>query len=155
MADDAQTGDLRSRADAAMDAALAETAGVRDPRPYYRPVLKHLRDRDPSAFARAISHFESVLVPALARGDDPLGGWLEYGLLLAAELGTGRLVEVDATGRAQPIDNAGDARGLVLHIPDAVDAPVLVLRHPAAGSAAQDATVELLAAGRVTASAYD
>lgn len=153
--EDARTEDARSRADAAIEAALAETAGIRDPRPYYRPVLKHLRARDPAAFARAISHFESVLVPALARGDDPLRGWLEYGLLLAAELGIGRLVEVDPTGRAHPIDNAGDARGLVLHIPDVEDAPVLVLRHPGAGSAAQDATVELLAAGRVTASAYD
>lgn len=155
MADDAGTEDARRLADAAIEAALAGGAAIRDPRPYYRPVLKHLREKDPAAFARAISHFESILVPALARGADPLRGWLEYGLLLATELGAGRLMEVDPTGRARPIDDAAGAGGLVLHVPDAEEAPVLVLRHPVSGSAAQGATVELLAAGRVTASAYD
>jgi hypothetical protein len=155
MADEAGAREARQRADMALEAALAAGAEIRDPRPYFRPVLKHLREADPEAFSRAIAHFENELVPSLAAGADAVRGWLDYGLLLATAVGPGRLVEVDATGRARPVDDALTARGLVLHIPDAEAAPVLVLRHPSAGSAAQDATVELLAEGRVTASAYD
>jgi hypothetical protein len=159
MADDEGNRELRQRADAALEAALAAAlaagAGIRDPRPYFRPVLKHLRETDPEAFSRAIAHFESELVPALAAGADPVRGWLEYGLLLATALGPGRLLEVDATGRAHPVEAPLTAGGLVLHIPDAEASPVLVLRHPSAGSPPQEATVELLAEGRVTASAYD
>jgi hypothetical protein len=154
MADDEGARAVRQRADAALEAALAAGAGIRDPRPYCRPVLKYLRETDPQAFARAITHFESELVPALAEGADPVRRWLEYGLLLASVLGPGRLMEVDATGRAHPVEDPLTASGLVLHIPDAEATPVLVLRHPSAGSPAQDATVELLAEGRVTASAY-
>jgi hypothetical protein len=155
MAEDDRNRQLRQRADAALETALAVGAGIRDPRAYFRPVLKHLRETDPQAFSRAITHFESDLVPALAGGADPVRGWMEYGLLLATALGPGRLMEVDGTGRAQPVEHPLSASGLVLHIPDAEAAPVLVLRHPSDGSPAQEATVELLAAGRVTASAYD
>jgi hypothetical protein len=155
MADDAVAREARQRADMALEAALAAGAEIRDPRPYFRPVLKHLREADPQAFSRAIAHFENELVPSLAAGADAVRGWLDYGLLLATAVGPGRLMEVDATGRARPVDDALAARGLVLHIPDSEASPVLVLRHPSTGSPAQDATVELLAEGRVTASAYD
>ena len=74
--------DLRARADARLEAALAG-APWRDPRPFFRPVLKHLKDRDPAGFERAIDHFQSTLIPAVAGDGDPLAEWLEYGRLLA------------------------------------------------------------------------
>jgi hypothetical protein len=46
------TEDMKRQADERLRAAL-EGAGVRDPRPLYRPVIKYLRDHDPGAFARA------------------------------------------------------------------------------------------------------
>lgn len=146
--------DQRRRADERLESVLP-TAGLRDPRPFYRPVLKYLREHDPAAFTRALDHFESALVPTLADGADPLQGWLEYGLLLAEAVAPGRTLEVDATGRARPAGDPASWTGLVLYLPDDPDAPALLLRCPAPGSPAQDATVELLVAGRVTASAYD
>jgi hypothetical protein len=145
-------------ADRRLEAAL-ESSGVRDPRPYFRPVLKYLRDEDPAAFGRALQYHEGVLIPAVAGGADPLGAWLEYGLRLAGAMGTGRTVEVDATGRARTLETAvpdvAAASGLVLHLPEDGAAPALVLRYPGASAPAQDATVELLVAGRLSASAYD
>lgn len=152
------TQDPKAEADARLDAALAR-AEVRDPRPLFRPVLKHLRERDPDAFGRALGHYETVLVPAVAAGADPMGAWLQYGLQLAAAMGPGRTVAVDATGRAVTLEQAGVAAAaggaLVLHLPDDDTAPVLVLRYPGSSSAAQDATVELLVAGRVSARVYE
>lgn len=140
-----------------MAAALAADPAVRDPRPFYRPVLKYLRETDPEAFGRALSHYETTLVPAVADGADPLASWLEYGRLLADALGPGETVAVDATGRAR---SAGEVEtdptpGLALHIPAAGAAPVLILRYPVPSSPHQDAAVELLAAGRVNASLYE
>jgi hypothetical protein len=145
--------DPKAEADRQLESALG-SAGVRDPRPYFRRVLKHLRERDPDAFARALQHYETVLIPAVAGGADPLAAWLDYGLHLAGAMGEGRTVEVDGTGRAREWA-AGAAGGLVLHLPDDDTAPALVLRYPAPASPAQDATVELLVAGRVSASAYE
>lgn len=138
-----------------MEAALEQGPPVRDPRPFYRPVLKYLRESDPAAFAAALSHYRDVLVPAVADGAEPLARWLDYGRLLAGALGPGQTVEVDPTGRAREIEEIAEADGLVLHLPVAAAAPVLVLRHPRETTPHQDATVELLAAGRVTASAYE
>jgi hypothetical protein len=153
-ASSAMADDLKSRADARLAAALAADAAPADPRPLFRPVLRHLREHDPAAFTRAIAHFEDVLVPAVAEGGDPLAAWMEYGLLLAAALGGGRMLEVDPTGFARPVPDPNSSGQLVLHVPDSETAPVLVLRHPASPSAAQVATVELLVDGRVSASAY-
>jgi hypothetical protein len=147
------TDDLKSRADARLASALAAPGAPVDPRPLFRPVLRHLRERDPAAFDRALAHFEGTLVPAVAGGADPLRAWLNYGLLLASALGAGRTVEVDPTGRARSLEE-GTGGGLVLHVPEADDAPVLVLHQPTDASPAQVATVELLVVGRVTASAY-
>lgn len=148
------TDDPKSRAEALLVSALDGPGAPADPRPLFRPVLRHLRERHPAAFARAIGHFEETLVPSVAGGADPLRAWLDYGLLLASAVGPGQMVEVDRSGRARPVEDVAAAQGLVLHIPEAEDAPVLVLRQPAVGSSAQVATVELLVAGRVTASAY-
>lgn len=147
------TGEQKSRADARLEAAL-QGADHRDPRPYLRAVLRHLRERNAEAFSRATRYFQDELVPAVAGEADPLEAWAEYGERLARELGAGRTVELDSTGRARPVDDARSARGLVLFIPDATDAPVLVLRYPRDPAPAQHAAYELLVEGRQTASAY-
>lgn len=136
-----------------MEAAL-ENAAVRDPRPFYRMALRHLRQTDPEGFQRALSYYEGELVPAVAGGDDALATWTEYGAVLARALGPGRAVDLDRTGRARPADPAGDLEGLVLYLPDDPAPPVLVLRYPRDASPAQHAAYELLVEGRQTASAY-
>lgn len=148
------TDDLKPRADARLEAALAE-ADHRDPRPFYRTALRYLRERDEEAFGRAFRYFEDELVPAVAGDADPATAWAEYGAVLARALGAGRMVELDGTGRARTVDTAVGARGLVLYVPDRADTPVLVLRYPREASAAQHAAYELLVEGRRGASAYD
>lgn len=146
--------DPKTRADARLETALQD-ADRADPRPLYRPALKHLRDRKPDAFQDALRYLEEELIPAVAGEADPLGAWLDYGRRLARALGEGRLVELDSTGRARPVSDPAEARGLVLHLPDDPGAPALALRHPRHPSTAQQAAFELLVEGRQTASAYD
>jgi hypothetical protein len=146
--------DPKRDADQRLDAALAVDGAPRDPRPYFRPALRFLKERDAGAYDRALAHLDETLIPAVVGGADPLGAWLEYGMLLAELLGPGRTVAVDATGRAEPTADVAAAEGLVLHLSDIDDRPALVLRCPASLSPAQNATIELLVAGRVTASAY-
>lgn len=146
--------DLRARADARLQAALAE-APWRDPRPYLRPILKHLRERDPAAFDRALAHFDATLVPAVAGEGDPLGEWLEYGRVLGSLAGAGRVVAIDSTGRAAEAEGEPPPDALLLHLPDAPEAPAVVLRCPRDATQAQEASIELLVLGRVSASAYD
>ncbi|NIP80689.1 MAG: hypothetical protein GWM90_16300 [Gemmatimonadetes bacterium] len=145
--------ELRNRADARLETALRD-ADRRDPRPYYRTALRHLREHDPEAFQRALRFFEEELVPAVADEADPLEAWLEYGRRLAAAFGPGRTVELDSTGRERPVPDPGTAAGLVLHIPDDDRSPVLVLRCPRDPSRAQTGALELLVEGRQTASLY-
>lgn len=144
----------RAQADARLETALA-AADYRDPRPFYRSALRYLREHDDEGFRRAIGYFDEELVPAVAGDADPLTAWGEYGALLGRTLGAGRIMELDSTGRARPVESVEDTRGLVLYIPDDPAPPVLVLRYPTNASAAQHAAYELLVTGRQTASAYD
>ena len=143
--------DLRARADARLEAAL-NGSGIRDPRPHLRRMLKHLKDRNPPAFERALSHYESVLVPGVAGEDDPLGRWLEYGRLLAELSGEGAMMAIDGTGRARPADDAPPPDSLILYLPESAETPAAVLRCPAETTAAQDASIQLLVLGRVSIS---
>jgi hypothetical protein len=147
---------LRARAEARLDEAL-EAAPVRDPRPYLRRVLKYLKERDPAAFERAIAHYESALIPAVAGDGDALGEWQEFGMVLARLTGDGRVVAIDGTGRAAPAagsagqgdpEPGGDA--LLLYLPEAEDRPPVVLRCPREATAAQEASIDLLVLGRVS-----
>lgn len=148
------TDEMKARADARLEAALRD-ADRQDPRPYYRHALRHLRDRDPDGLERATRYFEDELVPAVAGEADPLGAWEEFGRRLAEELGPGRTLELDATGRARSPDATGARAGLVLYLPDDEQAPILVLQCPKELSPARTAALELLVEGRQTASAYD
>ena len=147
------SADLRARADVRLDAAL-ETSPIRDPRPYFRRVLKFLKERDPAAFERAIAHYESTLIPAVAGEGDPLAEWLEYGMVLARLVGEGRVVAIDGTGRAAPAEVAPGAAtdgggALLLYLPGDPEKPPVVLRCPRDATPAQEASIELLVLGRV------
>lgn len=148
------TDAYRAQADARLETALA-AADYRDPRPFYRSALKYLREHDEEGFRRALGYFDEELVPAVAEDADPLMAWAEYGTLLGRTLGAGRIMELDSTGQASPLESVKGARGLVLYIPDDPAPPVLVLRYPTNASAAQHAACELLVTGRQTASAYE
>ena len=146
--------DLRARADARLEEALA-AAAVEDPRAACRDRLKALRAADPAAFARAVDYFENTLVAAVAGGAEPLGQWLEYARVLAEAGGAGRTVMVDRRGRARPYDGptalpaagaSADPAGaaLVLFLPTDTRRGALPLLLPRAPSAAQNASLDLL-----------
>lgn len=138
--------DARNAADTRLDAALA-AAGIEDPRPAYRDRLRALRSAQPDAFARALAYFETTLVPAVAGGAEPLSAWVEYGRFLAEAAARGRVVSVDASGRARPYEPPPSA-DLVLFIADDGRRGVTPLLEPGAPSEAQRATLDLLVRGR-------
>lgn len=140
--------DLRARADARLEEALA-SAAIRDPRPHLRPILKHLKENDPAAYKTALSHLENTLIPAVAADADPLEAWLDYGLRLARLAGAGKMVAIDGSGRATPVETEVPEGALALHLPDAAGAPAAVLRCPRETTPAQDASIALLVLGRV------
>ncbi len=147
--------DIRARADARLEQALA-AAGVEDPRPACRDRLKALRAENPAAFARAVDYYEHRLLAAIAGGAEPLSQWVDYARVLAEAAGDGRVVMVDATGRARPYDGAvapgaGDtpaASALVLFLPQDARRGALPLLLPAAPTAAQQASLDLLVGRR-------
>ncbi len=143
----------RKRADARLEAAL-QGADQTDPRPHYRPALRYLKHTDDAAFRRVLGYYEDTLVPTVAGEADPLAAWREYGGVLTEELGPGRLLELDSTGRARGTASVDGARGMVVYVPDSPTAPVLILREPKDATPAQTAAKELLVDGRQTASRY-
>ncbi len=150
----AASDESRAVADARLAAAL-ESASIRDPRPYYRHALVQLKQRSPNGYARAVAYFDEQLVPTVAGDGDPLTSWLAYGRMIAGEIGPGCEVEVDPSGRVLAPDVQRPGRGLLLWLPDDEAAPATLLRAPRKWTRAQEATVELLVQGRVTASAYE
>jgi hypothetical protein len=143
---DMSTEEQKRRADARLETRLEE-AGLADPRDLYRARLRQLRARDASAFDRALAYYENELVPRVAEDGDPVAEWLAYGKMLAALGGSGRVVRVDESGRAEPADD-DDATGLLLFMPENTSEPAMVLSAPAHPSPAQSATVQLLAERR-------
>ncbi|HUE76817.1 MAG TPA: hypothetical protein VMM83_02670 [Longimicrobiales bacterium] len=142
------TDDPRDRADARLEQAL-KSAAIRDPRPHLRPILKHLKERDPAAYDRALSHLEATLIPAVAADADPLAAWLEYGRLLTRLAGAGQTMAIDGTGRAAPVEKGVPDGALVLYLPDAAGTPAVVLSCPRETTPAQEASIALLVLGRV------
>ncbi len=140
MSDDSQ----RHTADERFARALAES-GARDPRDFYRQQLRELREHDENAFRRALDHYESRLVPAVAAGaSDPLGEWLEYGRLLAQLRADGTTVQIDRGGRSRPYAPPVPVEELVLHLPTSTREPALPVGIPPQLSPAQRAAFELL-----------
>jgi len=134
--------EFKMRAEARLDEAV-HGAGLADPRVPLRARLRELKESHPAAFDQARSHYEQTVLPALAEAADPLAAWVDYACFLAQLTSTGRLVGIDATGRATAFQAASPGL-LVLFIPDDTPAAVLVALAPAQPSAAQQATVDLL-----------
>lgn len=136
--------DLRARADARFEHALKQT-GARDPRNFFRDMLRDLKAEDAEGFRRALRYYEETLIPAVAgEGSDPVGEWLEYGRVLASLMTAGRTVQVDAGGRALDYARPVPADALVLHLPANAARPALVLGLPPKLSPHQRATYDLL-----------
>ena len=128
-------------ADERTDQAIGD-APFEDFREAYRERLRWLKDSQPQAFTRALSHYNDILVPNIAAGAAPLAEWLEYGRLLGNLSGAGKVMQIDETGRAFPFTNG--AEGLILHLPEDTNVPALALTVPKALSDAQKATLGLL-----------
>ncbi|MFW6200685.1 MAG: hypothetical protein ACOC8K_08930 [Gemmatimonadota bacterium] len=142
--------ELKDRADARFEAAL-EAAGARDPRDYYRDVLRELKGRDPDAYEAAVEHFQETLIPGIASGElQPLEAWREYGRKLAERVAEGRTVEIDATGLSHPHDPSAHQDRLVVHLPDDTGEKAILVSLPAEVTPAQQATYDLLVAGKQT-----
>jgi hypothetical protein len=128
-------------ADERTDQAISD-APFEDFREAYRERLRWLKDSQPQGFTRALSHYNDILVPNIARGSDPLAEWIQYGGLLGNFSGKGKTVRIDETGRSHPFDESLD--GLILHLPDDTNIPALALAVPKQLSEAQRATLNLL-----------
>lgn len=141
------TADLRSAADRNLTTAAAGL-GLADPRPPFRDRLRFLQANHPDAFATALRHYESVVLPAISGGGDVMEAWVQYGETIGALTSPGRMMRVDASGRAARYAAPVTEASLVLHVPDQNDAPVLVTVAPVSPTPAQQATLDLLVHGR-------
>ena len=130
----------KATAEARTEAAIAQ-APVEDFRGAFRDRLRWLKDNRADAFASALSHYNDVLVPNIARGSDPIEEWITYGRRLGELSGPGKTVSIDETGRSGPFQGLA---GLVLHLPDDTAVPALALAVPRSLSDAQKATLSLL-----------
>ncbi|MCI0434135.1 MAG: hypothetical protein L0271_10945 [Gemmatimonadetes bacterium] len=135
-------------ATARLTRALAER-GLADARDAYRARLRALRTSDPDAFRRATAYYEAEVTPRLESADDPIEVWIEYGRMLGELSGPGRLVAIDATGRAQTHRPPLPDSTLVLFMPEENTQDVLTAVMPASPSRAQQAAHALLVEKRL------
>ncbi len=139
----------QEEADRRYDLRIQET-GARDPREFYRDILKDLRETDAEAYQEMVARYQAEVVAPLAEGSgDPLLTWLEFGRALAQRTAPGRLVRVDATGRAEPVQEELSWGDLLLHLPDQPRGRALPVGIPPEPTPAQRATLDLLVTGRV------
>lgn len=140
--------DVQAIADQRFQKALEET-GVRDPRDFYRDRLRELREANPEAYARGVTHYRDRLIPGIAEGSlEPIQAWLEYGILLAELTAPGRIITVDETGRAGPRPEKLTGRELLLHLPGNEKQRAILVGLPPELSDAQRATFDLLVQGK-------
>lgn len=134
--------DLKERAEARYLESLRSHA-LADVRPRYRTLLKRLRGADPDAYEEAVRRYEEDLLSETASAEgDPVAAWIAYGMWLANRLEPGTPVAVDATGRAEEVDDDPPLGALLLHLPE--DGRALVLAEPQEPTDHQSATRELL-----------
>ena len=130
-------------------AEALEEAGARDPRDYYRDRLRDLKQVDPGAYQQAVSHYEDILIPSIARGEaEPLAAWRAYGLEIAKLTAPGRTVAIDATGKAEAYEHPGPPGSMILHLPEKRGTRPLLVGLPPAPSPAQMAAYDWLVGGR-------
>ena len=139
----------QAQAEKRLEAALEET-GARDPRPCCRDRLRDLKDVDANAFQQAVDYYRGELIPAIASGAEPLTAWIEYGCRIAQLTCEGRTVAIDKTGLAREYSDQADLDELVLHLPLGGRRRALLVGLPRERSPAQQATCDLLVAGRLS-----
>jgi len=133
----------RQRADDRLEQAL-EHESLQDPREPFRDRLRWLKEHDPAAFEEARRFHEEVVIPGIAAGAEPLPHWLAFGRRLAELTGAGKLLEIEPGGRAWSA-SADPARDrLVVHLPEDLRLPALVLRRPRELAPSQQAACDLL-----------
>ena len=133
---------LRTTAEARLEQAAA-ALGLADPRPPYRDRLRLLRDTHPDAFQRAIAHYETQVLPAMATGD-AIVAWLGYAQFLTGLTADGTLHVIDESGRAAVYTPPLAPNSLALFVPEDTAEAVLVAASPLHISRAQQATLDLL-----------
>lgn len=128
-----------------LEAAL-DDRGLRDPRGYYRELLKKLKARDAEGYRAAVAYHEERLAGGLASADaDAVEEWVEYGRYLAELLTPGRTWSVDPSGLAEPYHRPPAADALILHVPEAPHERGVILSAPKNLTPPQKATYDLLA----------
>ncbi|HUF11970.1 MAG TPA: hypothetical protein VMN78_02595 [Longimicrobiales bacterium] len=143
--------DPKEAADRRTDEAFARSRWA-DPRGEYRVILRQLRERDEAAFEDAVREYEAAVSARLSDASvDPVPAWLAYGQRLAGRIGGGRTVGIDESGRASDVDDLPAEPTLLLHLPAAEGARAIVVARPREPSAAQRATLAVLAEGRTAA----
>jgi hypothetical protein len=141
--------DLQQEADRRFAARLRES-GARDPRDFYRELLRRLKARDEAAYGKAVERFrDRVMTPVARDGVDPLEAWTLYGLSLARELHPGRTVVLDRAGRSIPFEPPPDHGSLILQLPDERRERAVPVSLPPDPSPAQRAALDLLVEGKV------
>lgn len=142
------TDDLRKKADERLEEALA-ASGARDPREFYRDMLRQLKSESEPSYRKAVAYYDDVLVPDVASGRaEPLRAWRSYGRTLAELTAPGTTVDVDPSGMSRPHGQGDDATELVLHIPDARNRRAILVGLPVDLSPAQRATFDFLVRGK-------
>lgn len=138
MADSDSSGSRRT-------AEALDRAGLEDPRPALRNLLRILKAGDPEAFGEATRRYQEDLEPSLAdEHEDPVAAWLSYGCWLAHRVSPGVAVEVDATGRARPATGTPGEGRLYLHLPTDPKRKAMVILAPREPSLPQSETIALL-----------
>lgn len=128
-----------------LEAAL-DRRGLRDPRPYYRELLKKLKARNAEGYRAAVAYHEERLARELESADaDAVEEWVEYGRYLAELLTPGRTWSVDPSGLAEPYHRPPADGALILHLPEAPHERGLVVSAPKSLTPPQKATYDLLA----------
>lgn len=140
--------ELKRRLESGLTAVFAER-GLTDGLAAYRSVLRDLRARDSEAFRQAAEHYETEVVPRLAGGEDPVEVWVDYGTVIGGLTARGRMMVIDETGRAAPFMVPLEAGSVVLYVPESGRLGAFVAISPVEPSPAQQATIGLLAEGRL------
>ncbi len=143
------TSDPQTLADSRYSEAVAST-GARDPREFYREMLRTLRERSEAEYAEAVAGYQEGVVRGIAeRGIDPLEAWLAFGVELAGRVHPGRAVVIDSSGRAAPFSPPPRWEALILHLPEARGVRAIPVSIPPRPSDAQKATLDLLVRGKL------
>ncbi len=125
-------------------AALARH-GIRDVQPVYRAILRSLKATDIPLYEEAVERYDAEVRAAVEEGsENPLLIWIRYGSWLANHVPPGRLVVVDASGRAGRSGDPPPLGPLLLHLPDGKGDRAVTIAGPVEPSSAQEAAQELL-----------